>query len=625
MNGIIDKNRNPFVWKDWAKKKGRLTVGRQDELQSLFKKSVQQVISIGVNKGRYPAFTGIRWGFAELKDGILLPTIKWDDRHLYDGFGNHKSGENIDNKKHQEKVIAMGNPQVKSICDEFSYGCSSMALFFSKSLIQRFVSGLQSKRFLLLTGLSGSGKTKLAQSFAQWMTPIFKVTETFAPGTKIPSSQKTYIVNRADSISVEFRNHEDANDATVVTLPRDMIREWADFILRNALDENVTAREIRSGVVQFSKYSSQLHSFETHLKAAAFALLKAQLISHNSRCYEIIPVGADWTSNENILGYPNGLDERAYNSTPALSLILRALDPANLEVPHFLILDEMNLSHVERYFADLLSAIESGEAIPLYEGAERNANGVPIPKELRLPPNLFIIGTVNVDETTYMFSPKVLDRANVIEFRMDNEALALFLDSPDAPDLEALSGEGAEYGASFVQQASTTDVSLPESIRDAFKEEMLLFFGLLQEHNAEFGFRVAHESARFIYYYHLLGGYEDGNNEWFTEAMDAVIVQKILPKFHGSRSQLEGLLWSLSWACGAPREELDGIDFRAQLREAGKAQDEGTYGPETLWDKLAQTNEAKPYLVARYPLSYEKVMRMWRKLVRDQFVSFAEA
>ena len=66
----------------------------------------------------------------------------------------------------------------------------------------------------------------------------------------------------------------------------------------------------------------------------------------------------------------------------------------------------MNLSHVERYFADFLSAIESGEEIPLYGKDET----------LELPSNLFIIGTVNVDETTYMFSPKVLDRANTIEF-----------------------------------------------------------------------------------------------------------------------------------------------------------------------------------------------------------------
>ena len=93
-----------------------------------------------------------------------------------------------------------------------------------------------------------------------------------------------------------------------------------------------------------------------------------------------------------------------YQSTPAYELIKNAEDDS--ENPYFLILDEMNLSHVERYFADFLSAIESGEEIPLYGNNDK----------LTLPDNLFIIGTVNVDETTYMFSPKVLDRANTIEF-----------------------------------------------------------------------------------------------------------------------------------------------------------------------------------------------------------------
>ena len=119
--------------------------------------------------------------------------------------------------------------------------------------------------------------------------------------------------------------------------------------------------------------------------------------------YVIIPVGANWTDNTNIVGYYNVITEE-YQSTPAYDLINKAQDdPDN---PYFLILDEMNLSHVERYFADFLSAIESGEEIPLY-GEDRT---------LKLPDNLFIIGTVNVDETTYMFSPKVLDRANTIEF-----------------------------------------------------------------------------------------------------------------------------------------------------------------------------------------------------------------
>lgn len=82
----------------------------------------------------------------------------------------------------------------------------------------------------------------------------------------------------------------------------------------------------------------------------------------------------------------------------------------------------MNLSHVERYFSDFLSAMESDEPIPLHKAIE---DDVDVPNELKLPENVFIIGTVNVDETTYMFSPKVLDRANVLEFKTFEELSVL--------------------------------------------------------------------------------------------------------------------------------------------------------------------------------------------------------
>ncbi len=149
---------------------------------------------------------------------------------------------------------------------------------------------------------------------------------------------------------------------------------------------------------------------------------------------------------------PNGLDvinPKKYAITPALKLILRAREESKNR-PYFLILDEMNLSHVERYFADILSAIESEDEIPLYEGIERSAfpdasaekEKVLIPNKLKLPKNLFIIGTVNVDETTYQFSPKVLDRANVIEFRMTETDMRRFLENPIKPYLDALAGQG---------------------------------------------------------------------------------------------------------------------------------------------------------------------------------------
>jgi hypothetical protein len=393
----------------------------------------------------------------------------------------------------------------------------TVGLRLRRELLLRFTAALGAKRFLILSGLAGSGKTKLAQAFARWLTPA---------------------------------------------------------------------------------------SEEGQLPA-----------------YAVIPVGADWTGNDNILGYPDGLDPTRYVTRPALDLIQRAAQPENLGAPHFLILDEMNLSHVERYFADLLSLIESGETTELYrpgvdaDGETQFRAGVE--PMLSLPPNLFVVGTVNVDETTYMFSPKVLDRANVIEFRMSRDELRAFLAAPRSPAMDELNGRGSGFGAAFVGEVGKSLIA-PADVRPLFEAESLLFFDLLRDHNAEFGFRVANEAARFLHFYRLLGGQAEETVDWFNAAMDAVIVQKFLPKLHGSRPKLEGLLWALAWACGASRAGLDASAFLAQCREAGRAQEETRFGPEIVVTALAGA-------AARYPLSFDKVMRMWRKLVRDQFVTFSEA
>lgn len=142
--------------------------------------------------------------------------------------------------------------------------------------------------------------------------------------------------------------------------------------------------------------------------------------------HTVIPVRPDWVDNRGLLGYLNPLTNE-YSTTPFLNLLLRARDEENRaaeagEKPHpfFVILDEMNLARVEHYFSDFLSALESGEDIPLHEDQAvengESGSGPRVPRKLKVPGNVLFTGTVNVDETTYMFSPKVLDRAFTIEF-----------------------------------------------------------------------------------------------------------------------------------------------------------------------------------------------------------------
>ncbi len=264
---------------------------------------------------------------------------------------------------------------------------------------------------------------------------------------------------------------------------------------------------------------------------------------NSNKCYEIIPVGANWTDNTNIVGYYNVITEN-YQSTPAYELIKQAQKDA--ENPYFLILDEMNLSHVERYFADFLSAIESGEEIPLY-GDD---------KTLKLPDNLFIIGTVNIDETTYMFSPKVLDRANTIEFDTlsVNEYMSLNRDHGDFEgDINYLQSplrdsNISNWGIDKLKEELSQITVEDKNLWDILAIELTAFQETLKGSGFDFGFRVINEILRFMV---VAWRYENSPNEWnnWERYFDAQIKQKILPKLHGSEKAIGTVLTNLFNLC----------------------------------------------------------------------------
>jgi 5-methylcytosine-specific restriction endonuclease McrBC GTP-binding regulatory subunit McrB len=210
----------------------------------------------------------------------------------------------------------------------------------------------------------------------------------------------------------------------------------------------------------------------------------------------------------------------------------------------------MNLSHVERYFADILSAIETRQEIALHSSAvnlkSSEIDPLLVPPKISLPRNLFIIGTVNVDETTYMFSPKVLDRANVFEFRASAADISAYLDAPFAVNMEMLAGKGAAFGAAFVS-AAASEVQLKIETAAELKSRLEEIFAALVPIGAEFGFRTAYEITRFTHFHAMLTG-----DAWqFNDALDAQVLQKLMPKLHGSQRRLEPVLKALEEFCTA--------------------------------------------------------------------------
>lgn len=262
--------------------------------------------------------------------------------------------------------------------------------------------------------------------------------------------------------------------------------------------------------------------------------------------YKIVPVGANWTENRHVLGFYNVITEE-YNETPSYSLIKLAKN--DIDSPYFLILDEMNLSHVERYFADFLSAIESGQPIPLYSNDDENY-------ELDIPDNLLIVGTVNVDETTYMFSPKVLDRANTIEF--PTMAAKEYMNS----DFKEFDFKNINYLMNPLEDLDVRNMNVYD-LKDIFmfincsegnlwnvlSNELDLFQSILKKiKNFDFGFRVINEILRFMF---VSWRYEDSPQNWenWERYFDAQVKQKILPKLHGSQKAIGQTINELFNAC----------------------------------------------------------------------------
>lgn len=384
--------------------------------------------------------------------------------------------------------------QIEFNIESFQKTTEEAGLIFSPQLIIRFIASLCTKPFVICSGLSGSGKTKLAQAFAQW----------------------------------------------------------------------ITAEEEQ---------------------------------------YLIVPVGADWTNREPLLGYPNALNKDEYVSPEngVLDLMIRAkndydiylADKNKIPNPYFLILDEMNLSHVERYFADFLSTMESGDKIPLHK---INNTELIVPPSIKLPKNLFIIGTVNIDETTYMFSPKVLDRANTLEFRLTEKNLEDFIDSNIELNMDLLKSTGSNMSDSFMAMAlQETDKNLKPTEAD-----LKLFFSELKKAGAEFGYRTASEMGRLMSMLEKLG--ESGD-----DLLDIAIMQKLLPKLHGSRNKLTKVLPILGGFC---------LKNNSEIKEK--------YLDKFMSNSLTEINLSSDTNI-KYKISFEKICRMYKNAVENGFASYAEA
>ena len=358
----------------------------------------------------------------------------------------------------------------------------------------------------------------------------------------------------------------------------------------------------------FSYQDGLIENFFLSLKSKPFVILagtsgtgKTRLVklfaeavgaNINNGRYKMVSVRPDWSDSTDLFGHVD-LNGR-FIPGAIIDFIKRAeLDSTH---PYFLCLDEMNLARVEYYLSDFLSVVETRDfqgghitSQPLvsdkYYGSDSSAAGKY--GTVLFPENLYVIGTVNMDETTFPFSRKVLDRANTIEFS--------FVDLTPPAEWEFNASAPLNLANEFLKTkylllAQCAD---QQDAVNTYCVELQKLNHILKQANAHVGYRVRDEIV-----FYLLNN-KNANLLPENEAMDNEIMQKILPRIQGSSASIKNMLCGLFRECAG---EYEGQNTESDIS--------------SKMMKVAQKSDCK------YPKSAQKIAFMVRRFEEDGFTSY---
>ena len=366
------------------------------------------------------------------------------------------------------------------------------------------------------------------------------------------------------------------------------------------IKEKVDAIKAYIAARGFNYEGDLIENFYLSLKSKPFVILagtsgtgKTRLVKLFSEAIgarmKLVPVRPDWSDSSDLFGHT----DLSGNFHPGAIIDFIKQAEWNKDTPHFLCLDEMNLARVEYYLSDFLSIIET---------RDRKANGAietdalidasyfqsQAAKEkygrVYLPDNLYIIGTVNMDETTFPFSKKVLDRANTIEFSFVN-----LMSRPTAGAAATpLKLDNTFLKTDYLYLLDCDDDTLIDSV--CFDLEELN--QILVRANLHVGYRVRDE----ISFYMMNNKKADLLSK--EAAFDHEIMQKILPRIQGSSAAIKEVLSELFIKCAG-----DYTGF------AGAA----------AYEQMHSYLDSK---FCKYPNSAKKIAFMMRRYEEDGFTSY---
>ena len=312
----------------------------------------------------------------------------------------------------------------------------------------------------------------------------------------------------------------------------------------------------------FNYDGSLIENFYLGLKSKPFVILAGtsgtgktrlvRLFAEAIGCqdtYKLVSVRPDWSDSSDLFGHVD-LNQK-FVPGAIIDFVKQAeLNPTK---PYFLCLDEMNLARVEYYMSDIISAIEtrryeSGIIItdPVVSSTSYGNDTVSAGKygKVILPGNLYIVGTVNMDETTFPFSKKVLDRANTIEFS--------YVDLLSMPSFSTATVDKITVTNEFLVSKYITLNDCDAADREYIGSvctTLSRINSILEIANAHIGYRVRDE----IVFYMLNNREADLLND--KVAFDNQIMQKILPRVQGSSESIKKMLEELKKICDSEKYE----------------------------------------------------------------------
>ncbi len=430
-----------------------------------------------------------------------------------------------------------------------------------------------------------------------------------------------YLVDQVESVQISISNFEFVDGKK----PKrgNCVPFFNVHDIQNEVTEIAKVTQLNSGQILnqihlfigsngFHFQYNDIVNFYLSLKTKPFVILagisgtgKTQLIKQFAKAIgygdeehcQIIPVRPDWTDNSDLIGY---LDlNQVFQQKELLQIMLRA--KANPNGPYFVVLDEMNLARVEHYLSDFLSIIETRrmengriQTDIILKDSDLGENHVTKNElsGLQIPDNLYIIGTVNMDETTHPFSRKVLDRANSIEMNEVNLEWQNISEKVEAFNNKVFND--------FLKSKYINSSDIAEKERNylqPFIQELIAINQILQTADLHFAYRIRDEIAFYLLY----------NRRWDTNdlshlleenvAFDFQIMQKVLPRIQGSSIRVKRVIINLL------KYLNDGLEINEEM----------------LFDEIEKAATKKDF---RYPQSSKKLLFMLKRYEDDGFTSF---